>query len=366
VRDKKPPDFAILFSSLMLLIFGIVMVFSSSSVLAYYIHKDSLYFLKRQMAWAVLGFVAMILFMNYDYWNLKRHEKNIVFFMFLLLLLVLIPGIGMELNGARRWIGVGALNVQPSEVAKLGMVIYLAGGLERKQDKIKKFFSGIMPFLIITGVVCGLIVLERHLSATVLVGMNTVVMLFVAGASLIQLFSLGAAGLAAVMYLILTEGYRMNRFISFLNPWENARSTGYNIIQSLYALGSGGLIGVGLGHSRQKFFYLPEPQTDFIFAIIGEELGFVGTSFVILLFIFFIWRGYRTALAAPDLFGKFLATGLTTLITLQFLIHIAVVTASMPVTGMPLPFISYGGSSLVIIMSQVGILLNISRYAEAK
>jgi cell division protein FtsW len=366
MRNQKPPDFAILFSSLMLLCFGIIMVFSSSSVWAYYLHKDSLYFLKRQMAWAALGFLAMIFFMNYDYWNIKKHEKTIVFFMFLLLLIVLIPGVGIELNGARRWIGVGSLTVQPSELAKLGMVIYLADGLERKQDKIRNFFTGILPFLIVTGLVCGLIVIEPHLSATVLVGMTAFVMLFAAGASMIQLFSLGTVGFAAVMVLIFTKGYRMGRFISFLNPWEDIQDKGYHIVQSLYALGSGGLIGVGLGHSRQKFFYLPEPQTDFIFAIIGEELGFLGACFVILLFMFLIWRGYKTALTAPDLFGKFLATGLTTLIALQFLINIAVVTASMPVTGMPLPFISYGGSSLIITMSQVGILLNISRYTEAK
>lgn len=366
MKNQKPPDFAILFSAMALLCFGIVMVFSASSVWAYYLHKDSLYFLKRQIAWAGLGFLAMMFFMNYDYWNIKKHEKAIIFFMFLLLLAVFLPGVGMEINGARRWIGVGSLTVQPSELAKLGMVIYLAEGLERKQDKIKYFFDGILPFLIVTCIVCGLIVMERHLSATVLVGMNTFIMLFAAGASILQLLSLGAAGLMAVIYLIFTESYRMSRFVSFLNPWQDVQRTGYHIVQSLYALGSGGLIGVGLGHSRQKFFYLPEPQTDFIFAIIGEELGFLGSSFVILLFLFFIWRGYRTALAAPDLFGKFLAVGLTTLITLQFLINIAVVTASMPVTGMPLPFISYGGSSLVITMSQVGILLNISRYTEDK
>lgn len=366
MNTRKPPDFAILFSSLLLLCFGIVMVFSSSSVWAYYLHHDSLYFLKRQMAWAALGFCAMIFFMNYDYWNIKRHEKIVIFLMFMSLFAIFIPGVGIELNGAKRWIGVGSFTVQPSELAKLGMVIYLACGLERKQEKIRNFLTGIMPFLIMTGIVCLLIILEKHLSATVLVGMNTVIMLFVAGANLFHLTSLGMAGLAAVSYLIFAESYRMKRFVSFLNPWQDVQGAGFHIIQSLYALGSGGLIGVGLGHSRQKFFYLPEPQTDFIFAIIGEELGFLGACSVILLFIFFIWRGYRTALTAPDLFGKYLATGLTSLITLQFLINIAVVTASMPVTGMPLPFISYGGSSLVITMSQVGILLNISRYTEAK
>jgi cell division protein FtsW len=366
MRSQKPPDFAILFSALILLCFGIIMVFSSSSVWALYQHNDSLYFLKRQLAWAFLGFLSMLFFINYDYWNIKKYEKIIVFGMFFLLVIVLIPGIGIEINKARRWIGVGSLTVQPSELAKLGMVIYLSSGLEKKQKYVTNFFKGVLPFLIVMAAVCALILIEPHLSATALIGMTTIVMLFVAGARMKHLISLGILGTAAVAVLTITEGYRMRRYLSFLNPWADVRDSGYHIIQSLYALGSGGLIGVGLGHSRQKFFYLPEPQTDFIFAIIGEELGFLGALFVIIMFMIFIWRGYRTALAAPDLFGKFLATGLTTFIALQFLINIAVVTASMPVTGMPLPFISYGGSSLIITMVKVGILLNISRYTEAK
>jgi len=342
------------------------MVFSSSSVWALYQHNDSLYFLKRQMAWAFLGFLAMIFFMNYDYWNFKKHEKSIVFMMFLLLIIVLIPGVGIKLNNARRWIGIGSLTVQPSELAKLGMVIYLAGGLERKHQDVTHFFKGVFPFLLVMCVVCGLILIEPHLSAAALIGMSTIIILFVAGAKMAHLLSLGLLGIAAVAVLTITEGYRMRRYLSFIDPWSDIQDSGYHIVQSLYALGSGGLIGVGLGHSRQKFFYLPEPQTDFIFAIIGEELGFLGAVFVIIMFVFLIWRGYRTAIAAPDLFGKFLAAGITTFIALQFIINIAVVTASMPVTGMPLPFISYGGSSLIITMTQVGILLNISKYTEAK
>jgi len=342
------------------------MVFSSSSVWALYQHNDSLYFLKRQMAWAFLGFLAMIFFMNYDYWNFKKHEKAIVFIMFFLLVIVLIPGIGIELNNARRWIGIGSLTIQPSELAKLGMVIYLAGGLERKHKDITSFFKGVIPFILVMGVVCGLILIEPHLSAAALIGMSTIIILFVAGAKMSHIFSLASLGIVAVAVLTFTKGYRMRRYLSFLDPWSDIKDSGYHIVQSLYALGSGGLIGVGLGHSRQKFFYLPEPQTDFIFAIIGEELGFLGAVFVIIMFVFLIWRGYRTAITAPDLFGKLLAAGITTFIALQFIINIAVVTASMPVTGMPLPFISYGGSSLIITMTQVGILLNISKYTEAK
>lgn len=364
--SRKSPDFAILFTVLVLLCFGMIMVFSSSSVWALYYQKDSFYFLKRQIFSAFLGFLAMTFFMNYDYWRIKKHEKLIIFVMFVLLILVLIPGIGKKVNEARRWIGVGALSVQPSELAKMGMVVYLSCGLERKGSKITNFVHGVLPFLIFLSMVCGLIVIEPHLSATVLIGITTFIMLFVAGARMAHMLTLGAAGFIAVAVLTFTKGYRLARYLSFIDPWKSPQKEGYHIIQSLYALGSGGLIGVGLGQSRQKFFYLPEPQTDFIFSIIGEELGFLGAAFVIVLFMFFIWRGYRTAMSAPDLFGKFMATGITTLIALQFLINIAVVTASVPVTGMPLPFISYGGSSLTITMAQVGILLNISRYTEVK
>lgn len=364
--SRRPPDFAILFTVLTLTCFGMIMVFSSSSVRAYYYYNDSFYFFKRQLIWSILGFLAMIFFMNYDYWKIKKHEKLIVFVMFLLLVLVLVPGIGKKVNEARRWIGIGALTIQPSEIAKLGMIIYLSCGLERKGNKVHSFFSGILPFLLVMGVICGLILKEPHLSATVLIGMTTLIMLFVGGARITHMIGMGAAGFALALMLAVSKPYRLKRILSFLDPWKNPSEEGYHIIQSLYALGSGGLIGVGIGQSRQKFFYLPEPQTDFIFSVIGEELGFIGAAFVIIAFMFFIWRGYRTAMAAPDMFGKLMATGITTLIALQFLINIAVVTASIPVTGMPLPFISYGGSSLTITMCQIGILLNISRYAEVK
>ena len=342
------------------------MVFSSSSVSALALKKDSFYFLKRQLIFSIIGLFGMLFFMNLDYWHIKKYEKHIVFIMFFLLVIVLIPGIGIKLNDARRWIGFGSNTIQPSELAKLGMVIYLAAGLERKGEKNRSFFKGVFPFLLVMSAVCGLIVIEPHLSATVLIGLTTFIMLFVAGANLAHMFLLGALGLGAVAVLTFSKGYRLSRYMAFVNPWEDPQRKGFQIIQSLYALGSGGLIGVGLGQSRQKYFYLPEPQNDFIFAIIGEELGFLGAVFVILMFMFFIWRGYKTALSSPDQFGKLLATGITTLIALQFLINIAVVTASMPVTGMPLPFISYGGTSLTITLAQVGILLNISRYAEAK
>lgn len=366
MRQKPPPDLALLSAVLILLCFGIIMVFSSSSVSALSLKKDSLYFLKRQVIFSLIGLLGMGYFSKLDYWHIKRYEKSIVITMFILLVIVLIPGIGMKLNDARRWIGFGSFTIQPSELAKLGMVIYLASGLERKGEKVRSFFGGVFPFLLVMTITCGLIVIEPHLSATVLIGATTFIMLFVSGSNMAHMFSLGGAGALTVAALTFSKGYRMSRYTAFVDPWKDAQGKGFQIIQSLYALGSGGLIGVGLGQSRQKYFYLPEPQNDFIFAIIGEELGFLGAAFVILMFMFFIWRGYNAALTAPDQFGKLLATGITTLIALQFLINISVATASMPVTGMPLPFISYGGTSLTITLAQVGILLNISRYSEAK
>lgn len=362
----KPPDFYILFIVLLLLSIGIIMVFSSSNVRAYYDYGDSFYFLKRQLLWCFIGIIAMIFFMNYDYHHLKQYEEIIVIGMILLLILVLVPGIGKIVNDARRWIGVGSLTFQPSELAKLGMIIYLAAGLERKGDKIKSFSMGVLPFLIVLAVVCALILKEPHMSATVIIGATTFIMLFIAGASMAHILGLGAVGGAVALALMISKPYRLQRITSFSDPWKNSTEGGYHIIQSLYALGSGGFWGLGLGKSRQKFFYLPEPQTDFIFSVIGEELGFLGAGIIIILFMVFIWRGYIIAANAPDLFGKLTAAGITTIIALQFLINVAVVTASVPVTGMTLPFISYGGSSLTITLVEVGILLNISRFAEVK
>ncbi|MGB9813157.1 MAG: stage V sporulation protein E [Thermovenabulum sp.] len=365
MKYKRPPDFTVLICVLILLCFGIVMVFSSSSAWAYYVYKDSMYFLKKQLLWSLFGIIALVYFLNFDYRRIKKIAFPLLIISYVLLVLVLVPGIGVKINDARRWIGVGFFSVQPSEVSKLALIIYFSYFLEKRIDSIDNFFKGILPVLLIMASTCALVLIEPHLSATVVIAILTLMLLFVAGMRFTHILVLIAGGAVLAVKLALGKEYRVRRLTSFLNPWEDIRGKGYHIIQSLFALSSGGLLGVGLGHSKQKFFYLPEPQTDFIFAIIGEELGFIGAVFVIVVFAILIWRGFKIAINSPDAFGKFLATGITCQIAIQFLIHVAVVTASLPVTGMPLPFISYGGSSLVMTLAEAGILLNISRFTEA-
>ncbi len=359
---KKSPDILLFAATVLLLSIGIVMVYSASQVTAYEKLGDTFYYLKRQLVWAVIGISAMVSVMNLDYWRLRRYSTLIVAGSFFLLVIVLIPGIGRELNGARRWVGFGAYAIQPSELAKLTLVIYMAHFLTRQNERVKDFWRGVVPVLGLLAAAGALIMLEPDLGTSVALAGTVFLMLFVAGANLAHLFGLACAALPVLGALIFGSEYRRRRFFAFLNPWGDPSDTGYHIIQALYALGSGGLFGVGLGRSRQKLFYLPESHTDFIFAIISEELGFIGALAILLLFFFLIWRGFRVAISAPDSFSSVLAAGLTTMIALQLIINIGVVTASLPVTGIPLPFISSGGSSLVFTMMGVGILLNISRY----
>lgn len=361
---KKAPDFVIICTVLLLLSIGIIMVFSSSSVWAFHRYKDSLYFLKRQLVSTILGLFAMVFLMNYDYRSYKKISKFIIAAVIILLILVLIPGVGIELNYARRWIRIGSFTIQPSEIAKLGMIIYTACGLDNKKDKVGNFANGIMPFLIVLGVVCLLILKQPDMSTAVVIAGSVFIMIFAAGAKMLHIMGLLLAGFPLALYFAMSEDYRWRRITSIFNPWSDSLDTGYQLIQSLYALGSGGILGLGLGRSRQKFFYLPEPQSDFIFSILCEELGFIGGTFVIILFLVLFWRGIRAALKAPDYLGSVLAAGITGWIGLQSLINIGVVTASMPVTGLTLPFLSYGGSSLIFTLMGIGILLNISRYSD--
>jgi len=365
VRPKSL-DFILFVTVMALLSFGVIMVFSSSAVSAYVNFNDSYYFFKRQIIWVTLGIIAMLFTLNIDYHVWRKLAAPILVVTVILLILVLIPGLGKVVNGARRWLGFGSLYLQPSEIAKLSMVLFSSASLARHQEKITSFVKGLLPQLIILLLVFGLILKEPDLGTALAIGGTVFVLLFTAGAKLSHLTSLGFVGVAGIVAAIILEPYRLKRLLAFSNPWADPLDTGYHIIQSLYALGSGGLFGVGLGRSREKFLYLPEPHTDFIFAILGEELGFIGTITVILLFFLFAWRGFKVAIAAPDIYGSILAAGLTTMIVLQALMNIAVVTASMPVTGIPLPFISFGGSALIFTLAGVGILLNISRYVNIK
>lgn len=361
---KTTPDFILMIVTLMLLAVGLTMVYSASAIWADYKFADSFFFAKRQMLFAGVGIIAMFFIMNVDYWTWRTWAKVLIIICFVLLLLVLIPGVGNVRNGSRSWIGVGAFSIQPSEFMKLAMIVFMAKFLSEKQKLITSFRKGLLPSLGLVFLAFGLIMLQPDLgTGTVMVG-TCVVMIFIAGARISHFAWFAVAGLAGFVALVLSAPYRIKRITSFLDPWEDPLGSGFQIIQSLYAIGPGGLFGLGLGQSRQKFFYLPEPQTDFIFAILAEELGFIGGSFVILLFALLLWRGIRIALGAPDLYGSFLAVGIIAMVAIQVMINIGVVTGLMPVTGITLPFLSYGGSSLTLMLMAIGVLLNISRYAR--
>lgn len=361
---RSTPDFILVILTLLLLTIGLVMVYSASAVWATYKFDDSFFFAKRQLLFAGVGVIAMFFIMNVDYWTWRTWSKMLIIICFFLLVAVLIPGIGMERNGSRSWIGVGAFSIQPSEFMKLAMIAFLAKFLSENQKKITSFKKGLVPSLGLVFTAFGIIMLQPDLgTGTVMVG-TCIVMIFVSGARVIHFAWLGLIGVAGFVALVLSAPYRIKRITSFLDPWEDPLGSGFQIIQSLYAIGPGGLFGLGLGQSRQKFFYLPEPQTDFIFAILAEELGFIGGSFVILLFGLLLWRGIRIALGAPDLYGSFLAIGIITMVAIQVMINVGVVTGLMPVTGITLPFLSYGGSSLTLMLMAIGVLLNVSRYSK--
>lgn len=353
-------DATLLSAVLGMLGFGLVMVFSASSVEAGVVNHNAYFYLERQAIWAILGLTLMAILSRMDYHLLRRYAGPIAAATLFLLIIVLVPHVGRNINGAQRWLGFGSLLFQPSELAKFSVVLLFARYLSGDVD-VRSYTQGILFPLGLLAVFAGLIVREPDLGTSVALGATVFVMLFVSGVRGWHLASLGGVAVAAVVGLIVAAPYRLSRFLAFLHPQSDPQGTGYHIIQSLYALGSGGLFGVGLGGSALKYFYLPEQHTDFIYAIIGEELGLVGTTLVLLLFFIVAWRGLRTAMLAPDRFGAVLAAGLTAMIAVQALVNIAVVTASMPITGIPLPFVSYGGSSLVFALAGVGVLLSVSR-----
>lgn len=362
---RKQPDFTIFFTVLILAGFGLVMVFSASYIPSLESRGDAFFFLRRQAFWIILGLLGMIFTAGINYWKWRKLAPLLLILNFLLLLMVFIPGIGIEVGEARRWIGVGGFQIQPAEFTKLAIIVFSAAFLSKKSIRMDNFWNSSFIPLAVMGLSFLLIVEQPDLGTGLVIAAVVVVIIFAAGIPYKQLFYLAIPGLPAVLYLALSEGYRMKRILSFLDPWADPLDTGYHIIQSLYALGPGGLFGVGLGRSRQKLYYLPEPQNDFIFAIIGEELGFLGAVTIMLLFFILFWRGFKTSLMAPDTFGSLLAAGLTGMVTIQALINIGVVTGSIPITGINLPFISAGGSSLFFTMCAMGILLNISRYIRS-
>ncbi|WP_420874433.1 stage V sporulation protein E [Oceanobacillus polygoni] len=364
LKEQRKPDLPLLFIIVTLLVVGIVMVYSSSYIWSDYKFNDSFYYLKRQLLFAGAGVVAMFFFMVIPYYTWKKYANIILLLCFTLLLLVLIPGIGMVRGGAQSWIGVGAFSIQPSEFMKLGLIIFLAAILSANQKYITSFKKGFLPCILLVFTAFGLIMLQPDLGTGMVLVLTCMIMIFAAGARLTHFFGLAAIGLLGFVGLIASAPYRISRITAFLNPWEDPLGDGFQIIQSLYAIGPGGLMGLGLGNSLQKYFYLPEPQTDFIFAILGEELGFIGGTIIIILFFLLLWRGIKISLEAPDLFGRFLALGIAGMLAVQAMINISVVIGLIPVTGITLPFLSYGGSSLTLTLCSVGILLNISIYSK--
>ena len=357
-------DLVLFYVIFLLLAIGVVMVYSSSSYYAMYNVKDSMFFFKKQAFFAVAGLIGMFFMMSYDYHKLKKHVVKITLLCIPLLFLVfLFPGV----NGAKRWIDLKIISFQPSEIAKYVVVLFLALALDNKGERIKNFKNGVFPLLCVSGVFAALILAEKNLSIASVIMIVTIIMLFVAGAQKKHMFGIVIPGLAALATLFtVIEPYRRARLLNFIDPWQDPAKNGYQLIQSLLALGAGGVTGLGLGQSRQKTLYMPEPHNDFIFSIIGEELGLIGCIVIIALFLVFVWRGINIAMKSKDMFGTLIAVGITSVIAVQALINVAVVTGSMPVTGVPLPFISYGGTSLFINMIAMGILLNVSRQTQSK
>lgn len=360
----QSPDFSIFITVLALLTFGIIMVLSASSVKASYMYNDPYYFFKRQVIWTFIGLSAMFFIMRSNYQKLRKYDLWFLGISLALLAAVLIPGVGKEILGSRRWIGVGSMSIQPSELVKLAVVLFLASRLSQYSYKIDDFRQGLAPYLGLMGLIALLIMLQPDLGTTIAVCSTIYIMLYVAGANRWHMGMLAVVGLAAVAVLAIIEPYRMRRITGFLDPWSDPVGTGFQLLQSLFALGSGGLFGVGLGQSKQKYFYLPEQHTDFIYAILGEEFGMMGTVAIVLLFFVLVWRGVKVAISCTDAFGTLLAVGVTFMIGVQAMINMGVVTGLLPVTGITLPFLSYGGSSLLFTLAGVGILLSVSRYSN--
>lgn len=358
----KQPDYILIAIILVLISFGIIMVFSSSYIMADKWYGDSFYFFTRQLFSAFIALLVFFVTMKIDYHYWKKFAIPLLIVSIFLLLILYLPGVTRYVRGARRWIYLGPLPFQPSELAKVALILYIADCLTRKPARdIDTFMRGILPVFVVTAIIFLLVFAQPDFSTGIVILACSFIMLYIGGSQITQLFTLIASLGPLGTILILMKEYRRVRLLSFLNPWEDPLKSGFHIIQSLLALGSGGLGGVGIAESRQKFFYLPDQHTDFIFSIIGEELGFIGASIVIILFLIFLWRGFSIAWRAKDSFGSLLAAGFTSLIVFQVLINISVVTKIIPTTGITLPFISYGGSSLIIIMFCCGIILNISK-----
>lgn len=361
---KKQPDFILLFTILALILSGLIMILSASSVKAEKLFSNTHYFFINQLKYLVISLILSVIIYKFKYKKLKKLAPYLLLSAFIVLILVLIPGLGKVAGGSRRWLPLGPINFQPSELAKFIIVIYLAAYIDKNKEIMRNFKKGILPPMIVIGLVAALILIEPDLGTAVTLSAVAASMIFIGGIKLSSFAIIISAASLLSLAAIMVEPYRRERIFTFINPWQDPLDSGYHIIQSLLALGSGGLFGVGAGNSHQKFLYLPEPGTDFIFAVLGEEFGLIGTLFIISLYFLLAWRGLRIAAKVEDTFASMLAVGITSMIIIQALINMAVVTSLMPVTGITLPLISYGGSSLVINLTALVLLLNISCYTE--
>ena len=367
MTKAKKPDKILIYLLSALAIFGLAMVASAGVAYSQTRFGDPYFFFKRQLFYGylpgILVFFAAIK-INYNFW------KKISFPLFILsvifLILVFVPNFGTRIYGASRWLSLGPFSFQPSEMLKLSLILYLAAWLENRREKIKDFYEGVVPFLAIVAIISFLLVKQPDMGTLGVVILISMSVYFVSGADLKHIFSMGVLGLLSLLILIRVESYRMDRLLVFLHPEMDPKGIGYQINQALLAIGSGGIFGVGLGHSLQKFNYLPEPVGDSIFAIIGEELGFLGAVFLLFIFLGICARGLKVSSGAPDRFSKLAAVGIVSWIAFQAFINISAITGLIPLTGISLPFVSYGGTSIIFLMLGMGILLNISKYADLK
>lgn len=361
---RRKPDYWLILITFLLLGFGLVMVFSTSYYIGLTDFDDTYYYFRKQLIFAGIGLLLFFIISNVSYTFYRKYVAIILIACFILLISVLL--VADTINGAKRWIDIGFTSFQPSEFVKLGIIIYTASIMIKKQPVMNQFKRSIVPPLTVIGLICLLLVFEPHYSAIVIICFTSFVIIFCAGAKLKHILLITIACLPILAAILFLADYRVDRLEAVLNPWKDQDNTGYQLLQSLFAIGPGGLTGTGLGNSIQKLAYLPEAHTDFIFSIIGEELGFFGGSTVILLYILLIMRGIIISIQAPDQFGTLLGVGIVSLIAIETIFNLGVVTGLLPVTGVPLPFISYGGSALVVKCIEVGILLNISRYRIQK
>ena len=343
--------------------FGCLMVYSASFYSAKYHYGNGEFFLFKQIIGAVLGVAGMVFFTFFDYHKLAKYKWWIVGLTFVMLGLVFVPGLGVESYGAKRWISILGFSIQPSEIAKFALVIFTASYMSENHDKVKTL-KGLLPVLAVGGVMCVLIMLEPSMSVTMCICFVTLFMLIIGGMSKKHTLMFSIPAGAAVPLLVILEPYRLKRLMAFIDPWASPQGEGFQLIQSLYSLGDGGLFGVGLFSSRQKYLFLPFAESDFILSIIGEEIGFVGTTIFLLVVMFLCYKLIKIALNAKDRFGSMLASGVAFVIGVQTLLNVAVVTGSIPPTGLPLPFISAGSTSLLVFMSAIGVVLNVDRQSR--